>query len=539
VPEVTGGEAVVRTLKALGVDTVFGLIGVHALPIYDALYQHPEVRHIGVRHEQTAAFMADGYARVTGRPGVCITTTGPGAANTAAAMGTSWWDSVPVLNLMSQVPSDMVDRNKGVLHEPKDQLGMFRALTKWNARVTRVEDIPGTLQQAFRTMVAERPRPTQVEVCTDVLNARGDAESVPWLAEGTAFERPRAEPNLVDEAAVVLARAERPVVWAGGGVSRSGAWQELVRLSERLQAPVLTTVQGAGTIPYDHPLALGFRPGDRRITELLEGADALLAVGTKFVARATGDWTHRLPRQLIHVDIDPEEIGKNYPASHGLVGDAREVLRQLLGALAVPGNRTCWAGDVSAVRGEIEGRVRERGALEMSLLYELRDTVERDAILVWDQTKPAYWAARSFPVLEPRTFLYPGYGTLGFAFPTALGAKVGQPERQVVCVCGDGGFQLALPDLATAAQFGINVAVLLFNDNAFGILKDLQDLSWQGHHYAVDLVNPDFARLAELYGLRGVVLEGPEGLGRALREALQADCTTVIEVRMEFRRPGA
>ncbi|MGB6836093.1 MAG: thiamine pyrophosphate-binding protein, partial [Dehalococcoidia bacterium] len=206
-PEVTGGEAVVRTLKALGVDTVFGLIGVHALPIYDALYQHPEIRHIGTRHEQTAAFMADGYARVTGRPGVCITTTGPGAANTAAAMGTSWWDSVPVLNMMSQVPSDMVDRNKGVLHEPKDQLGMFRALTKWNARVTRVEDIPSTLQQAFRTMVAERPRPTQVEVCTDVLNARGDTESVPWLAEGTAFERPRAEPNLVDEAAVVLARA--------------------------------------------------------------------------------------------------------------------------------------------------------------------------------------------------------------------------------------------------------------------------------------------------------------------------------------------
>ncbi len=538
-PEVTGGEAVVRTLKALGVDTVFGLIGVHALPIYDALYQHPEIRHIGVRHEQTAAFMADGYARVTGRPGVCITTTGPGAANTAAAMGTSWWDSVPVLNLMSQVASDMVDRNKGVLHEPKDQLGMFRALTKWNARVTRVEDIPSTLHRAFRSLIAERPRPIQIEVCTDVLNARVDSESVPWLTDKPSFDPPKAEPDLVDHAAAVLARAERPVLWAGGGANHAGASHELVQLAERLQAPVLTTVQGAGAIPYDHPLSLGFRPGDRRITDLLEGADALLAVGTKFVARATGHWTHSLPRQRIHVDNDPEEIGKNNPASHALVGDARQVLRQLLHALTVPAGRTCWAGDVSAIRGDIEARVSERGALEMSVLHELRRTVQRDAILVWDQTKPAYWASRSFPVLEPRTFLYPGYGTLGFAFPTALGAKVGQPERQVVCVCGDGGFQYALPDLATAVQFGINVVVLLFNDNAFGILKDLQDLSWQGHHYAVDLVNPDFARLAELYGLRGVTLEGPEGLGRALRDALHADRTTVIEVRMEFRRPGA
>ena len=545
--EVTGGEAVVRTLLAHGVDVVFGLAGVHALPIYDALFAHPELRHISVRHEQAAAYMADGYSRVTGRPGVCISTTGPGAANTAAAMGTAYFDSSPVLNIMSQIASDLVDRDKGALHEPKDQLGLFRTLTKWNARASTVEQIPGLLHEAFRTMTEGRPRPTQVEICSDVLLARVEESSVPWTAVPEGIERRRAESSRVKEAARLLRAARRPVLWAGGGVNRAsarggfavgeGASPLLVRLAEALQAPVVTTIQGMGAIPYDHPLCLGFRPFDRTISDLLAGADLLLAVGTRFAASQTLNWNVKLPETLIHVDIDEAEVGKSYPAQVGLVGDAGAVLEQLIEAVGSLPGRECWAGDVAEVRAGVERGLREGGPQEMAVLDEIRAAAPSEAILVWDQTKPAYWAARSFPTYEPHTFLYPGYGTLGFAFPTALGAKVGQPERPVVCIVGDGGFQYVLPELATAAQFGINITVLLFNDGGYGILRDLQDMGFQGHRYAVDLVNPDFVRLVGAYGLPAVRLDGPEGLGHALRRALESDRTTVIEVPVEFRRP--
>ena len=541
-PEVTGGEVVVRTLQAHGIDVVFGLPGVHALAIYDALYAHQEVRHITVRHEQTAAYMADGYARVTGRPGVCITTTGPGAANTAAAMGTSYFDSVPVLNVMSQVASNLADRDKGALHEPKDQLGFFRAVTKWNARANGIEHIPAVLHEAFRTMLVERPRPTQVEVCTDHLAGKADSEAVPWVMPSQSLPRRSAEPALVEEAARALASAEAPIIWAGGGVNRAGAREELVRLAEALQAPVVTTVQGLGAIPYDHPLALGYRPYDRTLTSLIERSDLLLAVGTRFAAGQTANWNLKLPSRLIHIDIDEGEVGKNYPATLGLTGDARLVLGQLLEPLGPPqaGEATaCWAGDVAALRSRMADHFKADGPREMAVLDDIRRAVDRDAILVWDQTKPAYWAARSFPVYEPRTFLYPGYGTLGYGFPAALGAKVGMPDRQVVCIAGDGGFQYALPELATAAQFGINVTVLLFNDGGYGILRVLQDMDFQGHYYAVDLLNPDFGRLTEAYGLHYVLLKDPDGLGPTLRRALESDRTTVVEVPVEFGRPTA
>jgi len=538
-PEVTGGEVVVRTLQAYGVDTVFGLPGVHALAIYDALFAHPELRHVAVRHEQTAAYMADGYARATGRPGVCITTTGPGAANTTAAMGTSYFDSVPVLNVMSQVPSDLVDRDKGALHEPKDQLGLFRAVTKWNARAGSIEGIPAVLREAFRTMLVERPRPTQVEVCTDHLAGKVDSEAVPWVTSSEPGPRRRAEPALIEEAAHALTHAEAPVIWAGGGVHRAGAWEELARLSEMLQAPVVTTIQGLGAIAHDHPLSLGYRPYDRTFAPLLERADLLLAVGTRFAAGQTANWNLKLPARLIHVDIDEAEIGKSYPASLGLIGDARLVLRQLLEAMDSHRTGKCWAGDVAGLRSEAAASLKEAGPREMAVLDDIRQTVERNAVLVWDQTKPAYWAARAFPVYEPRSFLYPGFGTLGYGFPTALGAKVGMPGRQVVCITGDGGFQYALADLATAAQFGINVTVILFNDRGYGVLKDLQDINFQSHYYAVDLLNPDFGRLTEAYGLRHIGLSEPGGLAAALRDALESDRTTVVELPMTFGRPTA
>lgn len=317
----------------------------------------------------------------------------------------------------------------------------------------------------------------------------------------------------------------------------SDASQELAQVAEALQAPVVTTLQGSGAIPYDHPLALGYRPSDRTVSSLLEQADALLVAGSRLTANQTIEWRMKLPERLVHVDIDEDEIGKNYPAEVGLGGDAKAVLGQLLAELGDSVNQECWAGDVASIRGAIADGLRAESPAEMAVIDAVRGTIDREAIVVCDQTKPAYWAARVFPVYAPRTLLYPGYGTLGFGLPVALGARVAPPERQVICLVGDGGFQFTMAELATAVQAGIKVTVLLFNDNAYGILRDFQDGGYGGRRYAVDLVNPDFRRIVEAYGLPHRRLDGIDGLGDALKEALASDRTSVIEVCVEVARP--
>lgn len=525
-----------RSLKAHGVEVVFGLPGIHALAIYDGLRAHPEVRQIAVRHEQTAAYMADGYARVSNRPGVSLLTTGPGTANAAGALGTAWWDSVPLLAITSNIPSALLGKQKGYLHEPKDQRALLSSVTDSAATVTRTEDIPSAIHDAFRRMLTGRPRPQAIEITTDMLTHRLDVETVPWVTD-TAFARPGPEAEEVVRAADLLSRGKRPVIWAGGGVNRAGAEEELRTAAERLGAPVVTTVQGAGAFPYDHPLSAGFRPTEPAVADLIAQADVLLAVGTKFAQGMTNAWSMKLPEAIVHIDIDPNEFDKNYRAAARVTGDAGASLARVLEALpATP--RAPWAGDLGEFRQRLEARVTERGDLEAATLRAIREAVPPEGVTVWDQTKPAYWASRSFPVYEPRTFLYPGYGTLGFAFPTALGAKIAARGRPVVAVCGDGGFQYALPELATAVQFGIDVVVVLFNDDAWGILGDLQDRMFEGRRYAIELANPDFLKLADAYGVRAKRLHGPQGLERAIRSAIDEGGVWLIEVRMAFRAPG-
>ncbi len=515
---------------------MFGLPGIHALAIYDGLRAHPEIRQIAVRHEQTAVYMADGYARVGNRPGVALLTTGPGTANAAGALGTAWWDSVPLLVVTSNIPSAYLGKQKGYLHEPKDQRALLSSVADSAVTVTRTEDIPGAIHDAFRRMLTGRPRPQAIEIATDMLTRRLDVEAVPWVTD-VSFSRPEPTSDAIERAAALLSRAERPVIWAGGGVNRAGAELELLQVAERLGAPVVTTVQGAGALPYDHPLSVGFRPTEPAVADLVGRGDVLLAVGTKFAQGMTNSWSMKLPDVIVHIDIDPGEFDKNYPAAVKVAGDARRALAALLRALPSE-PRAPWAGDLAPFRSELEAKTAERGAVETAVLRGLREAVPRDGVIVWDQTKPAYWASRSFPVYEPRTFLYPGYGTLGFAFPTALGAKVAAGARPVVAVCGDGGFQYALPELATAVQFGIDVVVVLFNDDAWGILGDLQDRMFEGRRYAIELVNPDFVKLADAYGVRALRLDGPEGLERAVRSAIEQGGTWLIEVRMAFRPPG-
>ena len=485
-PSMTGGEAVWRTLELEGVDTVFGILGIHLLPLYDALLAHPHIQHLTSRHEQGATAMADGYARTTGRIGVCLTSTGPGTVNTLSALGEAYASSVPVLVIASQVSSDLVDRSRGVLHEARDQLGLFRAMIGGGQRVNRVHDIPRAIQEAMRSMRCGRPRPAYLEICTDVLGASGDVEIRRSLEGG----RPAGDPELVRRAGRRLLEARSPLIWAGGGAVDAGV--ELQRLAELLDAPVLTTTTAKGVVPEDHPLSLGSRTREGPVIELLRESDVLLAVGTRFSWLSTAEWSLPIPSGLIQIDIDPLEIGKNYPVELGIVGDAKLVLRQLLQEVGADTSQrprgTGGAGRarhrVAAIKERIVEKLRsEGGEAELRVVEDLRSALARDAILACDMTMATYWARVHFPAYVPRSFLYPsGFGGLGFGLPAAIGAKVAWPERQVVCICGDGGFLFTGQELATAMQYNVHVVVLLFNDGGFGVLRHMQDTRYGGRH---------------------------------------------------------
>ncbi|MBI2863362.1 MAG: thiamine pyrophosphate-binding protein [Chloroflexi bacterium] len=540
--QMTGGEAVVRALKAEGVEIVFGLPGVHGLSIYDALYHHREIRHIAVRHEQAAAYMADGYARVTGKPGVCITTTGPGAANTVAAMGTAYGDSIPILNIMSQIESDLVDKGKGALHEAKDQLGTFRSCTRWNTRVDTSEEVPAAIHEAFHQMIHGHPGPTAVEFCTDTLEKQADVELFKF--EQVAHPRRRASEAKVRDAVEALCKAKMPVLWIGAGAANAHASDEVRRLAEALKAPVLTSIKGKGVIPEDHPLYLGPRATEPAVKDLMAEADVMLAVGTRFGFSSTAGWRVKLPEQLIQIDLDGKEIGKNYPAALGLVGDAKAVLGQLLAGLGgVIVERPVVEATVAEIMRKSDEWGLKQNPLQIGLMRQLRELLPRDAIVVCDATKASNFVTRGLRVFEPRSYHFPaGYATLGFGFPIALGAKVGAPDRKVLAICGDGGFQFCLQELATAVQFGIDVTVLVFNDRRWGVLRDLQDNYFGGRHYMVDLVNPDFVKLAEAYGAVGLRVNDLSEFSSVVGQALSAGKVTVVDIPMEVqysvRMPG-
>jgi len=531
--KMTGAQALVHSLAAEGVEVVFGLPGVHAMPIYDALYDHREIRYIGVRHEQAAAYMADGYARSTGQVGVCLTTTGPGAANTMTAMAEAYSSSSPVLQICTQIHSSLIDKGKGALHETKDQPGMFRTVTGWNKRVESVEDIPHSIRLALTRMRTERPRPVQLEIPADYLTLEAEVE----LLQAQEYERPAGDRTSVHEAAKWLSAAQTPVIWAGGGVIASDASAELLELAELLQAPVLTTFMGKGAIPEDHPLSLGNRAtgSDTRdmLQEFLDGCDLMLALGSRFSALSTGEWSLRLPERLIQVDIDPTGTGKNYPASLSITGDIKKILQGIQAQLKETGTagRPSRTEEVAALRDIAHEIVAATQGGRLQLVEAIRDTLPRDAILVNDMTIVSYTTSRHFRVYQPRTFIYPsGFGTMGFGFPTALGAKVAWPQREVVAICGDGGFMVAGQELATAVQHQINLPVLIFNDRGYGVLRETQDIEFSGRRIGVDLLTPDFVKLAEAFGATGERIEQLDELGPALKNALQAQKPALIEV---------
>jgi acetolactate synthase-1/2/3 large subunit len=529
-PRMTGGEAVVEALKREGVEYLFSIPGVQIMGIFDALYGEKDLRLVVVRHEQTALYMADGYARVKGKPGVGLVVPGPGVQNALAAVGTAYACSSPVLLLAGQIESKDLGKDGGALHEVNDQLDMVRPVTKWCKRVMAVEDIPGTIHEAMRQMKTGRPRPTEVEVPWDTIRSSGEVE----FPAQEPLPPQELDQKSVRRAAELLVQAQKPLIWAGGGAIVSDSSAEMKDLVEALGAPVATTAQGKGVIPEDHPLSLGGAYyGFGAVRWAMPKADVVLTVGTRITWQQARPATAlRPPQKLIQLDADPSMIGKNYPAEVALATDAKAGLKALVEEVRkMKVNQGRWASsELEQFRENHRQWVRERAPLQVEIIKAIRKELADDAIFVCGVTNIGYWSNLAYEVRRPRTFITSSYfATLGFSFPTALGAKIAAPDRQVVCVVGDGGFMYACAELATAVRYGINLVTIVFNDQAYGSTKSDQLVNFRGRTVGTELNNPDFVKLAEVFGVRGLRAT-PERLGKALREALDSKQPVVVEV---------
>jgi acetolactate synthase-1/2/3 large subunit len=522
----TGGQAVVRALEEQGVDVVFGIPGVHTLALYDALIDSP-IRHILGRHEQGVGFMADGYARAAGKPGVALVITGPGVTNVATAIGEAYTDSSPVLVVASAEDQRWLGKMMGHYHDIRDQTAAIRPVTDSQTQATTVDAIGPAITAAFARMATARPRPTYVEIPRDVLEAEAEIALPAPIVAG----RPGPAAEQIAAATEEIAKARRVVIIAGGGAANACAGTAIAAIAARLGAPVITSQAGKGVIPEDHPYALGnLWSFDNPVDAILRQADLALVIGTKLGGSETEDGSMRLPAAMIRVDIDPEEIERNYQPSRAIVADARKTAEALASALGAAGvSKTGWNPDQIA-KARTEASAVAFGAENAAYVAALRRAIPRDGILVNDTTTMTYAAARLYPAYAPRTFLVPsGYLTLGFSLPAAIGAKIAQPDKVVVPIVGDGGFQFTMQELATAKQFGIGLPIVIFNDATYTAVKMDQAMRYDRRYLAVDLENPDFVQLAAAYGIPGVRATSPDELEAAIIAAGTRDVPTIID----------
>lgn len=522
--QMTGGQALVASLEREGVRTIFGLPGIQLDWAFDALYAaRDRIRVIHTRHEQAAAYMADGFARTTGQVGSFLVVPGPGVLNATGALATAYAVNSPVLCITGQIQSDLIGIGRGVLHEVDDQLGMLRHVTKWNARATTPGEVPLIVHEAFRQLRSGRPRPVEIEIPPDVLQMAAPV----LLREPLAPEKLPGDPELLERAADALGKAARPLILSGGGVLAAGAWEELRQVAELLDAPVVMTSNGRGALSDRHPLATV----PLALPDLLPRTDAILAVGTR--ALGYGNLPIQAPAggHLVRIDADPAQLNRTTRATIGIAADAKLALAELAGRLGRhSGSRASRRDEVAAINRALREAL-DAAEPQASFGRAIRGAIPDDAIIVDESTQVGYWARYGVPVYEPRTYLTSGYqGTLGYGFPTALGAKAGNPDKKVVSINGDGGFMYNVQELATAVQHQIGVAIVIFDDGAFGNVRRIQDESFGGRRIASDLRNPSFARLAEDFGMPGVRAESADALKGALRDAMTHRGPVLIEV---------
>jgi 5-guanidino-2-oxopentanoate decarboxylase len=515
--EISAGERMVELLGAYGVETIFGIPGVHNVEAYRAL-PRSGIRHVLARHEQGAGFMADGYARATGKPGVCFTISGPGLTNILTPLGEAWSDSSPVFVISSALADQDRGYGRGRLHEMRSQIGAAASVCAFAERATTAEGVEDSIHAAFAAFASQRPRPAYLEVPLDVLLKPAEAVWNPRPLPA----RPLAQQHQIDAAAARLSAARRPLLILGGGALAAGRFA--VAIAERIGAEIMTTTAGKGAVPDGHPLSLGYclgtEAGMRRIME----ADAILAVGTEL--SDTDFWNEHfiVTRNLIRIDIDPSVLVRPHAPDIAILGDAAEAMARLESALAaaLPQPRP------SPRRTLIGYPERPNGILPV--LAAIRDALPPETVISTDMTQIAYAGNEIFPVSQPRTWLHPvGFGTLGFALPAAIGAKIGVAETPVAVLAGDYGFQYTANELGTASELRLPLPILLWNNHALGQIRD-DMISKAIQPNAVTLENPDFQMLAKAYRCHAARPASLKELAAAIGAALKADRPTLIEI---------
>jgi acetolactate synthase-1/2/3 large subunit len=536
--KLTGAQIVWESLVCEGVDVVFGYPGGANLPIYDALVDS-SIHHVLVRHEQGAAHMADGYARASGRVGVALATSGPGATNLVTGIATAMMDSSPTVFITGQVSSWLIGLDA---FQETDVTGITLPITKQNYLVTDAKDIGPIMHEAFYIAKSGRPGPVLIDISKDA-----QQKSTNWEYDSSPIRLPGYRPDhhpttaTIQKAVEMISAAQRPVILAGQGVILSGAMSELLEFAERTHTPVAMTLLGLSGFPSSHPLNLGMMGmhGEAWVNHAIQDADLLLAFGMRFDDRVTGNLkSYAINAKKIHADIDPAEINKNVKVDVALIGDLRDTLRQLLDEVQ-PSTHPAWINAISQMKGETAVRdiqnLPDNGHLYAAhVINDLWRATQGKAVLVTDVGQNQMWAAQYYKVDAPRNFITSGgLGTMGFGLPAGIGARFARPNEEVWVICGDGGFQMTQAELSTAAQEGIKVNVAIINNGYLGMVRQWQEFFYNSRYSATPMRSPDFVKIAEAHGLTGLRVTERREVEPAIRKAQQTEGTVVVDFRVE------
>jgi acetolactate synthase-1/2/3 large subunit len=530
-----GAEAIVKALEKEGVEVIFGIPGGVSIPLYDVLYDS-KIRHILVRHEQAAAHAAEGYARVSGKTGVCHATSGPGATNLTTGIVNAYMDSYPIVALTGQVATPFLGKDA---FQETDPVGITMPATKHNFQLRSVEEIPDVVKKAFLIASTGRPGPVLIDIPKDIQEKEGNVK-FPKTVDLPGY-KPTLVPNpkQIKKAIDMLLQAQRPMILAGGGIIIADAQKELLKLAETLMAPVATSLMGKGSFPESHPLSLGVigMHGRKAGNYAVNDADVILAIGCRFSDRTTAMVSCFAPEaKIIHADIDPAEIGKNVRVNLPIVGDAKNVLRDMLKIIKVKAKKAKaneWTKKIAKYKKEFapEMDYNDMPLKPQKIIKEIMKVLKADDIVVTEVGQCQMWAMHYLERSKPRTFISSGgLGTMGFGFPAAMGAKVAKPEANVIDIAGDGSFLMNSQELATIVTEDIPVVAGVFNNRYLGMVRQWQELFYDRRYSAVDLgTSPDFVKLAEAYGAKGIRVEKPKDIAPAVKEAFKSGKPTVID----------
>lgn len=525
----SGAQILIKCLEEEKVRAIFGYPGGAVLDIYDALYDS-SLKHFLVRHEQGAAHAADGYARATGKPGVCLATSGPGATNLVTGLANAYMDSIPMVAFTGQVATHMIGRDS---FQEADIYGITLPITKHNFLVKDVKELPRVVKESFHLATTGRPGPVLIDLPKDVCQEKTDLK-YPKVSQLRGY-RPVLDghPEKISEAAAAITGARRPVICAGGGAISSGSSEVLRQLAELCAIPVTTTLMGKGVFPENHPLSLGMlgMHGTKYANYAVNECDLLITIGARFSDRVTVRADAFAPKaRIIHIDIDPAEIGKNVQVDIPIVGDVKRVLEQLCQVVQARTETEEWSAKIREWKDKYPLRYHHNGKIKPQFVIEqIYEVTGGNAIIATEVGQNQMWAAQFYTFTKPRTFISSGgLGTMGFGLPAAIGAQIGRPGETVFNIAGDGSIQMNIQELATAADYKLPLKVAILNNNYLGMVRQWQDIFYNGRLAYSDISGPDYVKLAEAYGAVGMQVTRPEDVRRALQKAMQVEDRPVL-----------